>query len=375
MESESPDSTAGPVHQGPTSDGAGTGWVDQRDAAAAIATLVAKIGEQQATIAASDKTHLDGRIDRGQHQKQLLGAFGTLRLFDTIPDVLRQGPFALPDSAAAPVAYRVACRISNGQPCPFSDRAPDVRGVALKFFTTQGVETDLLMTNEGGRSHARNAVQFMDFADVIVAQIAKGATGALEQLSRDVLDGKLGLVESARILGILAKETTLHTVNSLATEQYWGSVVRLGDVAFKYTLQPHDATAQGTQADRESDNYLREDIVSRLHDGPVRWQLCVALFVDETTTPVRDASVAWMGPLVPVGELEIVAPPSAGDEAVINQMAFNPAHGFEPLGITHARGDVYAASAANRKDRGVLSSDEARRFLQARCDNTLERDE
>ncbi|MGF6776697.1 catalase [Paraburkholderia sp. GAS334] len=343
--------------------GTGTGWIDRREDAAVIAALIAKIGEQQATIAASDKTHSDGRIDRGQHQKQLLGAFGTLRLFDTVPEILRQGPFAPEVVATAPVSYRVACRISNGQPCPFSDRAPDVRGVALKFFTHQGVETDLLMTSEGGRSHARNAVQFMDFADVLVAQIAKGATGALEQFSRELLDGKFGLVEAARIVAVLARETTLRTVDSVATERFWGSVVRLGDVAFKYSLQPHDTTVQGTQADRESDNYLREDILSRLYGGPVRWQLCVQLFIDEASTPVQDASVAWVGTLIPVGELEIPARPSADDEVSVNQMAFNPANGFEPLGITHARRDVYAASAANRKDRGVLSSDEARRLL------------
>jgi microsomal dipeptidase-like Zn-dependent dipeptidase len=45
-------------------------------------------------------------------------------------------------------------------------------------------------------------------------------------------------------------------------------------------------------------------------------------------------------------------------------MAFNPANGFRPLGITHARKDVYAASAANRKDRGLLSGEAARAFLQ-----------
>ena len=54
------------------------------------------------------------------------------------------------------------------------------------------------------------------------------------------------------------------------------------------------------------------------------------------------------------------------DETPIDQLAFNPANGFAPLGITHARKDVYAASAANRKGRGVLSSDEARALLEAR---------
>ena len=47
-------------------------------------------------------------------------------------------------------------------------------------------------------------------------------------------------------------------------------------------------------------------------------------------------------------------------------MAFNPGHGFDPLGITHARVDVYAASARNRADRGLLSTEAARAFLAGR---------
>lgn len=341
----------------------GAGWIDQPEDAQVIALLVEKIKAQQATIAASGTTHLNGRVDRGQHQKQTLGAFGTLRIFESIPTALKQGPFAKEDDLERSLCYRVACRFSNGQPCPFSDQAADVRGVAIKFFTAQGIETDLLMTNEGGRSHARNAVQFMDFADILVAQIAKGALGAVEEASTELLSGKLGPVETARIVAILAKETTLHSVESLTTERFWGSVVKLGAAAIKYSLRPEDTTAQGTNGDRESDDYLREDLLNRLTTGPLKWQLCVQFFVDEESTPVNDASVAWAGTPIPVGVLEITSPPSVADEARINQMAFNPANGFEPLGITHARKDVYAASAANRKDRGVLSSDEARRCI------------
>jgi len=47
------------------------------------------------------------------------------------------------------------------------------------------------------------------------------------------------------------------------------------------------------------------------------------------------------------------------------RMAFNPGNGFDAPGITHARKDVYAASAENRAGRGLLSTDEARRFLMA----------
>jgi catalase len=92
----------------------------------------------------------------------------------------------------------------------------------------------------------------------------------------------------------------------------------------------------------------------------------VQLFRDEESTPVNDAAKVWSAESVVVGELVIGAAPAADDEATINQMAFNPGNGFDPVGITHARADVYAASAKNRADRGLLTSEEARRFLAAR---------
>ena len=153
--------------------GSGTGWEDHPDTPDTLATLVGKIRAQQESIASSSRTGLSGRIVRGQHQKQLMGAFGTLRIFDTVPPALASGPFAKRGGSDAPLLYRVACRFSNGQPCPFADTEADVRGVAVKFFTPEGTETDLLVTNEGGRSHARDAKSFMEIADVLVSQTVK----------------------------------------------------------------------------------------------------------------------------------------------------------------------------------------------------------
>jgi hypothetical protein len=341
----------------------GTGWTDQPDDANTIAMLVERVRAQQQAIAASAHTNLGGRIDRAQHQKQLLGAFGVLRLAETIPAAVRAGPFIERDAAGQPVEYRVACRFSNGQPCPFADTKSDVRGIALKLFTADGIETDLLMTNEGGRSHSRNATQFMAVADIIVAKLAGGLADASGKIVHELSSGELKAGDGIHALEILAREIKFHEVASLATERYWGSVVQLGDAAIKYVLSPHDSSVAGTVGDRHADDYLREDIISRLANGPVRWKLDVQLFLDEERTPVNDASVAWDAPLVQVGVLEISSPPSDADETIVNQMAFNPANGFRPLGITHARKDVYAASAANRKDRGLLASDEAREVL------------
>jgi catalase len=336
-------------------------WTDKLDDAATLAMLVTAIGEQQQKLAASSRTKLDGKVDRAQHQKQVLGTFGMLRIADDIPEAARFGPFA-----KASAAYRVACRISNGQPCPQADTESDVRGIAIKLFTDEGVETDLLMTNEGGRSHARNSVQFMAVADIIVALLAEGPVSGIAQSLREMMMAKLGPIEGARILAILFKETAAHHVDSVTTEHYWGSVVQLGGAAIKYSLHPHPSTLAGMQAASRGDDYLRDDLIARLRQGLVKWQLGVQFFVDETATPVNDASVVWKSEIVPVGELEIDASPSADDEARIDRLAFNPANGFAPLGITHARKAVYAASAANRRARGVLSSEEARALLNAR---------
>lgn len=335
----------------------GTGWEDKPDSPAVLLALAERIGDQQRRLAASPNAGLNGQVDRGQHQKQHLGVRGTLRIFEQIPDALKKGPFA------APLVCPVACRFSGGQPCPFSDQDADVRGVALKFFTPLGTETDLLMTNEGGRSHARAATPFMDFADVLVARIEHGASGALKVLTSELLERKLGPVEALNIFAILTKEVVLHSVESLATEHYWGSVVALDDVAIKYSLHPHATTRPGTEANDKADDYLRQDLRNRLKTGPVKWQLSVQSFVNEQETPVNDASIAWAGTPIPVGELEIDSVPTDAEESLVNQMAFNPGNGFSPLGITHARQSIYAASVRNRAARGLLGSDEARRFL------------
>jgi catalase len=340
--------------------GSGRGWTDAPYTEATRDALVQKIGEQQRRVAAAAGSGLGGRLDRGQHQKMLLGAVGTLRVTDQVPEVVRLGPFA------APFALPVACRFSNGQPCPFSDKTPDVRGVALKFFSPQGTETDILATNEGGRSHARDAESFMAFADILVAKIERGATGAFEELLQELREGKLTAGEFAHMGAVILKETGLHPVHSLSLENYWGSVVQLGGAAFKYSLLAHKDTPASVQSVGEDANFLRHELLARLAHGPVKWQLCVQLYVDEASTPVNDASKAWNSDSVVIGGLEISSLPSEDDERNIDRMAFNPGNGFDPLGITHARADVYAASARNRADRGLLSPGQAREFLASR---------
>ncbi len=344
------------------SSSSGGGWHEEAISDEALQALAEKIGEQQRRVAASGASHLGGDVDRAQHQKRLLAARGVLRIGDTVPPAMRHGPFA------RPFERPVACRFSNGQPCPFSDHDADVRGIGLKFFSPQGTECDILMTNEGGRTHARDAAEFLAVADVLVARIERGASGMLRELGEELHDHRLSVGEVLRIAGTLFKETALHRVRSLATEHYWGSVVHLGGAAFKHSLHPHPDTMPDPASSDTGADFLRVELLGRLARGPVRWRLSVQLFADEKTTPVNDASVAWAGEPVEIGELEIAVLPSPDDERAIDRMAFNPGRGFAPLGITRARHAVYEASARNRAGRGLMDSDGARRFVEGGAD-------
>jgi hypothetical protein len=277
----------------------------------------------------------------------ILGAFGTLEISDDIP--IDAKPFVSGRRIAA-------CRFSNGQPKTFDDQEPDVRGIAVKFFLEEE-EIDLLVTNEGGRSHAKNAAEFLDVSDVLAAKVAKGTLGGLAVAVTHLIQGGIGLFEAARVAEVLAQEVVLHHVKSLTTEAYWGSVVELGGQAIEYSLQPHPSTQPDTDADLKSTNFLSEDLRNRLSKGPIRFNLCIQLFRDEKHTPIDNASVKWDAPLVKIGELEIAHLPSSEEEGKINQMAFNPGNGFVPLGITKDRQQIYEANA---RRRGALSGAAAR---------------
>ncbi|HET7543440.1 MAG TPA: catalase [Polyangiaceae bacterium] len=311
--------------------------------------LVRHVERQQARVAQAE---FQGCPRRGQHEKPLLAAFGTLTISPSRPSETRFGAFAEAGR------FKVAVRFSNGQPNTHPDTEPDVRGVALKFFTHAGEETDLLATNEGGRSHAPNVTQFVEFADALVEQALRGIGAFFAALSRLVWKRRLGFVAAAEMFGVLLVETIWRHPQSLIFERYWGSVTKLGPSTIKYSIQPHSSSSRGRGRRRKSKDYLRDDLIARLKDGPVRFDVCVQFFISEELTPVHDASIAWRAPLVCIGELELPSVPPREDESAIETFAFNPCNGFEALGITQARCAIYRASA---RERNAAQSDEIRR--------------
>jgi catalase len=149
-------------------------------------------------------------------------------------------------------------------------------------------------------------------------------------------------------------------VASLATQQYWsGHPYLLGpDRAMKFNVTPVAGVAAGSVTELLGADHLREDLLRRLQDGPVRFTLNVQLGITPEITPIEDALVEWeesQSPSMAVADLELTRK-LAGMDA--DALSFTPAHfiaAHRPLG-NMARGRIFTYRAS-QEGRGALPLD------------------
>jgi hypothetical protein len=287
-------------------------------------------------------------VDRAFHAKSTLAVEDAELRFLDIPADL-QVDFAEPGAV-----YRTVVRFSNAAGTGQPDFKPDLRGVALRFEASPGQHHDFLGTNYPV-SHARDARQFVKFADAIAGGSLSRALGLVK------LVFTFGPFETARMLrNVLAGSR--HKVRSIATETYWSrGAIRWGDtLAVRYLLRPAPDPAPAPEPSANDPEYLSGEIARRLAEDEVRFELCIQRFSDAKSTPIEDTSVRWserVSPPEPVALLTIskrdvgVADARAETRA-IDGMAFNPwntTDRFRPLGnLNRARKAAYDASAAHR---------------------------
>jgi hypothetical protein len=287
-------------------------------------------------------------IARAFHAKPLLAVdHAILRFRDDLPADLTVG------HARPGAAYPTIVRFSNASGAVQGDHARDLRGVALRVQAgDQGIH-DLLLTNFPV-SHARNAEQFVAFAEAMAGNRALGlARLAITQ----------GPGETWRMLGNV-RTASARPVPTIAAETFWSRGASLWGEANAVRLvlrPPGNVAAPAPGSWKDDPDRLRKDLLDRLGRGELRYELCVQRFVDERRTPIEDTAVEWReadAPAVPIAELVIppLAAPEvavAAAEAAIEGMAFSPWHTtaeFRPLGnLNRARKQVYAASAAHRQ--------------------------
>ncbi len=288
-----------------------------------------------------------GKVERALHVKQHLGAVGELVV--KAPETARSGVFAMSGKS-----WPVYVRFSNGSSRHQPDKAPDVRGFALKLVGVpgqkliKGLEAELtqdFLFIDTQVLPFRTPEEFMTFVRAAKAGPAK------------LLPGLISGFGFGRALGIVWGSVAGQKVKSFATHTFHsGAPLAFGKRAVKLSLAP--VASQAPESPAKGDDFLRQDLSERLKNGALSWTLRAQFFVDETTTPIEDTAVYWSGPWVDLATLTLPkqdVQSARGREIseLVNELSFDPWHAIEehrPLGaMMRARGATYGASVVARQ--------------------------
>ena len=286
-----------------------------------------------------------------QHAKMLAGIKNAeFRISSDIPDDLRVG-FLRPGSV-----YPAIVRFSNAVGfIRTDDSEADLRGAAIRIKPTEGAEHDFLMTN-AEEHHAKDAFEAMSTS---VAFSTEGALRQMLEADNKAIQGLDGVIELAKRVGPIDALRIVRTlkrqmkipVESLATETYWSRApLRIGDVVVKYLLSP---VIQKVEPEKTEEN-LKDEFKRRLAQSAVRFNFEVQRYVNESDTPLEDATEAWKSSPTTIAELAIPQQTLVDDFEFFDSLEFNPWHlntdSFEPIGsMNRARRRVYPSAVAARK--------------------------
>jgi hypothetical protein len=320
-----------------------TDWKEH--VAADEAARFAGYGRQFAAIQAR-KSKKYG-VGRALHRKQLTAAQGSLTVLDDLPDFARHGLFA------APGAFEVQVRLSNGGLDRAPDRTPDIRGFAIRVV---GVDGDAALGNGPALSQDFTLINQEMFAfpksEEFVAFVVAAASdgGALLKF----MFKRYGLFGApARILKLI--QTVGKPFGGFATEPLFSAVpMACGPYAVRVRLVPSDANGAVKEGAKEDWN---ADFSARLAKHALQWDLQLQPFVSEALTPIEDASVNWPSAYTTVARLTLPKQDTTSRKGqalatALEAAVFDPWHALaahRPLGdVQRARKVVYFESQKGR---------------------------
>jgi hypothetical protein len=295
-----------------------------------------------------------GGVARALHSKGHAGVRAEVRTRGDLPAPLRVGIFA------AAGTYAGYVRFSSGSGKRQSDRAGDVRGLALKIVGVPG--TKLIPGMESARTQDfllinTPSTPFRDAKEFVrIVQVANSPLLLLPTLVR------LG---PGRVLAILKQfaASAKAPTTGMAGRRFWSALpIRWGEHAARVSLIP--ASEAATEALGEGGDALREELAGRLRRGPLAWTLAAQLYVDPQRTPIEDGSAVWSeddSPFVPVADVVLPQQDPASEQgrkldAFVETLSFDPWHApveFRPLGnMMRARNHAYRLSVVERGAAG-----------------------
>lgn len=261
--------------------------------------------ERHAQLFADLQAQRNARFGPGRalHRKQLAGVGARLEVLPHLPAHARHGLFAQPKVLDAWV------RLSNGGADKASDRKPDVRGFAIQVQGLQGASAlgqgvalaqSFLLINQPAFAFPTSD-EFVS----LVMQATKGPRALIVYLLRRYgwWGGLKKIRRFARTLG--------RPFNGFADEVFYSAApIACGPYAARVRLVPvhPKAIVKPEQAGSSKAVDWGRAFVERLQRSDLQFELQLQFFVDETHTPIEDASVDWpetVAPYLTVARLTI----------------------------------------------------------------------
>ena len=249
-------------------------------------------------------------------------------------------------------AVATVLRFSNSSGDPdVHDGIPNARALAVKFQLPEGKNADILALHIEGFP-ARTPEEFLAF---LRAQLPDPATG------KPAPDAVPHFLESHP-----ATRAFIERLTKKPVPVSYGQACYYAEHAFQFTA-PDGSSRFGRyrwtpeagevylspdDASKRSANFLREELESRLQNGPVAFRLVLQLAGE--SDPTDDVTALWPAdrPLVELGRLEVtrISPTSAADE---RRLVFDPTNVTDGIDLSadpipRARSAAYSISYDHR---------------------------
>jgi hypothetical protein len=285
---------------------------------------------------------------RALHAKSHGGFEASFEILGDLPDHARQGLFATPKT------YEAIVRYSNGGGAVKHDSAGDVRGIAVKVLGVDGekvlgdARTQDFLAILSSSTPFKTADEF-----VAVVWAMRSPPLALFRLIAD-----LGPFRPFGLLKKLVAGTSAPP-STLAGKPFFSALpIQCGPYAARFRFAPKTPADALLASARDA---FADDLAARVNEGPLEYVMALQFFVDETRTPIEDASVDWpedIAPYVDVARLVIAKQDVSSERGkklreTTEHLSFDPWHALlahKPLGgMMRARKGAYLPSTQGRK--------------------------
>ncbi|HWD64726.1 MAG TPA: catalase family peroxidase [Solirubrobacteraceae bacterium] len=248
-------------------------------------------------------------------------------------------------------------RFSNASGHPDSpDFAPDLRGLAVKFYLPDGSRTDLVSVTAPVFATRTPEV----FVELLKAQGA----GAAALVKMPALLGRHPwlLTRLVKDLPVMRPAASYVLLRYYAQHAFRWVGADGAERFVRYTVVPgagEEPYLRLRDARRRGRDYLQEELRRRLAAGPVRFTLEVQ--IAEPGDPVDDASREWPASRqrLTVGTFELTGPDTereqGGDVLVFDPTRVTPGIELSDDAVLHFRSPAYRESVARRSGTGTES--------------------